>query len=467
MKKIVSLGLFCLFLVGCSDRDRYPLIPPFPEYDASVEARDAGPPCEDDDFARLRSDFQNCGVCGNYCSPADSDQCLEGSCRCGSGPPCGENADCRNGACVRSDRFSECTTDEDCNGDDTSGGQTCIGDPISERSFCVDVCEFDDVCPAGFACIEGACTFLNCVPEDCDDIDNDCDGEVDENGDSTGPLSRWCYSGPDITRINPPCRKGTQVCEVGGAWSECVGEVPPIPEVGLLACNSYDDDCDGCIDGVYQDGMCVVTEPNGFDILYLIDISGSMSSTINAVRDATSRFSAIYAGNPEFRFALVLISGSGPRDSRAFVELDFTDFTTFNARLGTVTANGGGAEPTWDAVFESATGEIAHGVDTTGDGITDVIDETRTGLAWRDGSIRIMIMFGDEEGQTYRMRTRGLSDVFEAQMCASLTHGESLTVFGVTANQLDFDDCATFHTMSSDPDVMVARLEDIIVDPCL
>jgi len=213
--------------------------------------------------------------------------------------------------------------------------------------------------------------------------------------------------------------------------------------------------------------VCITIEPNGFDILYLIDISGSMSSTIAAVREATTTFSALYAGNPEFRFALVLISGRGALDRRAFVELDFSDFTSFNSRLSSLDADGGAQEPTWDAVYESATGEIEHGIDSNGDGIADMLSPTRRGLSWREGSIRIMIMFTDERGQTYRSSTRGLSEVREMEMCNSFTHGESLTVFGASVNNTDFDDCATFHLISTDPAVMVERLEDIIVNPCL
>jgi len=249
----------------------------------------------------------------------------------------------------------------------------------------------------------------------------------------------------------------------------CEDEIAPAPESGILACNSRDDDCDGCVDGVLAlDGTCTSETPNGFDVLYLIDVSGSMASYIAAVVDATERFSALYAGNPEFRFGIVAISGTGNTDYRAHVDLDFTDFTTFSLALATVLDSGlgGSEEPTWDAIYESATDTIAYALDTDGDGEADTMDESRTGLSWTPGSIRIMVLFGDETGQSNRNR-RMLLDVTEATMCASMTHGESLTVFGRLSNRMDFDACATWHPLTTEPDVMFENLTEIIADPCL
>ncbi len=73
--------------------------------------------------------------------------------------------------------------------------------------------------------------------EQCNGLDDDCDGEVDEG------LSRVCYDGPEETRMLGTCADGMQAC-VGGEWGACEGQVLPTEEV----CDQRDTDCDGAID---------------------------------------------------------------------------------------------------------------------------------------------------------------------------------------------------------------------------
>jgi MYXO-CTERM domain-containing protein len=122
----------------------------------------------DDGFDLMR-DPKNCGDCGFNCQPAMV--CWDG----------------------------ECTLD--CPGELTRCGQECV-DPQSHPrhcGVCDNACEYDH---AEGACVDGACVMgdcqdgfidLNadeadgceyaCTPsgdEICDDVDNDCDGEIDE-----------------------------------------------------------------------------------------------------------------------------------------------------------------------------------------------------------------------------------------------------------------------------------------------
>ncbi|MDA3864281.1 MAG: MopE-related protein [Deltaproteobacteria bacterium] len=74
-------------------------------------------------------------------------------------------------------------------------------------------------------------------PETCNNLDEDCNGLIDDN------LERSCYPGPAGTEGVGICTSGTQTCSTG-SWSSCSGEVLPAPET----CNGLDDNCDGQTD---------------------------------------------------------------------------------------------------------------------------------------------------------------------------------------------------------------------------
>jgi hypothetical protein len=130
--------------------------------------------------------------------------------------------------------------DNDCNGE-TDDNLTDIG------GTCGDA---DPPCTLGtFVCNAGvrSCTGVEPTQEMCDEIDNNCDGDVDEN-DPEGGSQCGSNEGECVAGVNH-CVSGDVVC-VGA-----IGMPGAVPE----ACNGQDDDCDGNFDEGIVLGTCGTT----------------------------------------------------------------------------------------------------------------------------------------------------------------------------------------------------------------
>jgi len=147
-------------------------------------------------------------------------------------------------------------------------GVDCVGEvlPVTETCDGTDE-DCDGVIDNGFetiTCGKGVCqvtvdecangVLQTCTPlmppdptEDCDGVDDDCDGMIDEGCLCTNGQTQPCYTGPMGTTGIGPCKGGTQTC-VGGQWGACTGEVTPVAET----CDSIDQDCDGNV----AEGTC-------------------------------------------------------------------------------------------------------------------------------------------------------------------------------------------------------------------
>lgn len=140
--------------------------------------------------------------------------------------------------------------DEECECPREGESRSCYGAEESTRNV--------SVCRAGTQRCErdmvgrltwGLCTGM-VVPdfEQCNGIDDNCDGQVDENCGCTLGSERPCYGGAKGTAGRGVCRQGVQRCQArlagGSGWGACEGEVLPRTET----CNGADDNCDGVAD---------------------------------------------------------------------------------------------------------------------------------------------------------------------------------------------------------------------------
>jgi Putative metal-binding motif len=96
----------------------------------------------------------------------------------------------------------------------------------------------------------GACTgFGRPTREECNGVDDNCDGQIDEECSCpTAGATRSCYGATTATIGVGVCRAGAQRCTADMLgrlfWGDCEGMVVPDFE----SCNGVDDDCDGQTD---------------------------------------------------------------------------------------------------------------------------------------------------------------------------------------------------------------------------
>jgi len=315
-------------------------------------------------------------------------------------------------------------------------------------------------------------TGMRLAREECNAFDEDCDDLLDEN------LVQACYTGdPDTLGIGV-CSPGQAYCSLGSWGSDregifvpgfCDGEITPGQEI----CDGADNDCDGVVD--------FGEEIRDTDILFVVDWSGSMDDEINAVRVALNQFAQQFSAEQALQWGLII----GPKEAsldplgpEVLVKVSdispFEDFLNQFASLGQEGMDTGN-EMLKDAILISIRNlsiaidfdiDAAEWISNTG----SQPEKQNFEISWRPEAERIIILFTDEEPQTYL--SPGVSDVI---LQAAIRGSPNLKFYGFVDQGRDGDQWEDIilagngrrFRLTSDANQMYNDLVSIIDEACL
>jgi len=349
--------------------------------------------------------------------------------------------------CVPS--YDRCCVHADCpHGEGCLSGICIPADPEGE------VCEFRGECTGGEVCLT-RCTVVLCDPM------------VDP--------ALPCYSGEPGTEGIGRCHSGFHYCmpdELTGVYSysgDCIGEVVGRDEVGFLACNGLDDDCDGETD---------TGELEEVDLIFAFDISGSMAGSLLPVATAMGGTATMY-NDPRIRIGLIYFPNPvvPDDDDRPVVMIELVPYADFIIRLGlalTGLDTYGASEASFDVPYM-------------------VANNLLPALGQRPSADQVVVMFTDERGQSYNdidgvdgclfdgSGEGHLCDVDEEIMCQAVNDNDVRLYTFVNDNNFRewsggsstttpysefFDDCSTIFYLSRDHAEMVDNMTDLVDHIC-
>ncbi len=182
-----------------------------------------------------------------------------------------------------------CSRVEVCGDGIQEGTEACDDGNDEPGDGCSDLCVVEVACDPE-ADTDGDGTNDCDDVEECDGIDNDGDGVVDD-APTDATLGDACYTGPEETEGVGICRAGVLACVVGEI--ACVGDVTP--QVDEL-CNDLDDNCDGAVPIEEIEAGCstevivtpepfsarfeIRTPPRAVDVALNLDTTGSMGGEL-------------------------------------------------------------------------------------------------------------------------------------------------------------------------------------------
>lgn len=202
------------------------------------------------------------------CAPTDAEHVSYSVIGCSNEGACPAETRCVSDLCL-----SACASDSDCPASAVcldgscfaARGESCVGNDECDQGICATNicgvlpstlgCVQDADCGAGTSCHHGACVaVVSCdTAETCgNDIDDDCDGLIDEECESACTAE---ICGNDIDEncdgIIDECQEcsSTAECPSGMACSSGTCEFSPgVCDSAEICGNDIDDDCNGLID---------------------------------------------------------------------------------------------------------------------------------------------------------------------------------------------------------------------------